>query len=252
MQYSQTLYGLILSIIPSVEQSLSLTPSLSSAARALQIIREYALSQEGEPKTVADKLEIVLGGNWSVEWTRLIDVAGLEPGDEDVQVALANVNARAKAFLPASILEEADRTINTPAERSNATSTSAHDFAVPGVVDGTISVISAFCVPSVNGFVYLEGNCDATWRRWLGQRSTVVQTWIEPVDCEEIGVLLDTPVPSIQPFSWVRVKRGCYRDDVGLALSTELRGGQRRFKVLLVPHIPTRSKDEAADAVKHL
>ncbi|KAK7441219.1 Transcription elongation factor SPT5 [Stygiomarasmius scandens] len=246
MQYSQTLYGLVPPITPSVEQSPSPTPPFSSAARALQIIREYALSQEGEPKTIADELEKLLGENWSVEWTRLIDVAGLEPGDEDVQVALANVNARAKAFLPVSILEEADRAIDTSAERSNATSTSAHDFTVPGVVDGTISVISAFCVPTVNGFVYLEGHCDATWRRWLGQRPTVVQMWIEPVDCEEIGVLLDTPVPSIQPFSWVRVKKGRYRDDVGLALSTELRGGQRHFKVLLVPRIPTRSKDEDA------
>ncbi|KAK7433844.1 hypothetical protein VKT23_020513 [Stygiomarasmius scandens] len=214
-------------------QTVRVTPPLSPAVRSLQIIRRYALTQDGEPKTIADELEKVLGTEWSVEWSRLIDVAGLEPGDDDVHAALSAVNLRAAAFLPVSVLQEAD---------SPLPSTSITPNHTPA---GISTILSAFSVPTVSGFIYIEGHCDEEWSRWLVQRSTVVkkshsQIWIEPVECEDIGTLLDTPISSIQPMSWVRVKYGLYRGDVGLALSKQMRGGQRRFKVLLVPRLHRR------------
>ncbi|KAK7435297.1 hypothetical protein VKT23_019742 [Stygiomarasmius scandens] len=199
-------------------QSLPAEASVGSAARALQIIRQYALTQDGEPKTVADELEKVLGSEWSVEWTRLIDTAGLEPGEDDVQAS---------------------------EQRQSESGIVSSDFGVANDTDTAraSTILSAFFVPTVNGFVYLEGHYDDIWLDWLMQRSTVLKNshskvWIEPVECEEIGVLLDTPVPSIPPMSWVRVTRGLYLGDVGLMFSREMRGGQRRFKVLLVPRLP--------------
>ncbi|KAK7448052.1 hypothetical protein VKT23_013809 [Stygiomarasmius scandens] len=222
------------------------TKGLSSAARALKTIRQYALTQDGEPKTVADELEKVLGSEWSVEWTRLIDAAGLEPGEGDVQAALNNVNQKAAAFLPVLVLQEASLSFSDtppiPSASLPPQSTNHHPGNHSPTVEAT-TILSAFCVPTVSGFVYLEGHCNAVWLDWFMQRSTVFKKthskiWIEPVECEEIGVLLDTPISSIHPMSWVRVKYGLYRHDVGLVLSREMRGGQRRFKVLLVPRLP--------------
>ncbi|THU96543.1 hypothetical protein K435DRAFT_858404 [Dendrothele bispora CBS 962.96] len=234
---------------PSVPPPHTQHPSPSPAARALLLIRQYALTQEGEPKSVADELEILLAAEWSMEWTRLVDAAGLEPGEDDVQAALANVNEKAKAFLPVSVLEEAERVTASSSRESD--SVSQHPL-VEAVRPPPL--LSVFCAPTVHGFVYLEGRCDAIWLHWFTRNSKVVKTrnsklWIEPVDCEEIGLLLNTPIPSIQPFSWVQVKRGLYRDDVGLTLSTEMRGGQRHFKVLLVPRLFSGSSG-SHDSVK--
>ncbi|KAK7441213.1 hypothetical protein VKT23_016694 [Stygiomarasmius scandens] len=205
------------------------------------MIRQYALTQDGEPKTLADELEKVLRSEWSMEWTRLIDAAGLEPGEDDVQAALNNVNQKAATFLPASVLQEANLD-TSPIPSASLPSQNHHSDDYSPSVDAT-TILSAFCVPTVSGFVYLEGHCDTVWLNWLMQHSTVFKKpyskiWIEPVECREIEVLLDTPVPSIHPMSWVRVKHGLYRHDVGLVFSREMRGGQRRFKVLLVPRLP--------------
>ena len=111
MRHSEELLGGMPVASPSSDHSLSpvqTSSHLSPAAHSLQMIRKYALTQDGEPKTIADELEKVLGTQWSVEWSRLIDVAGLEPGDDDVRAALSAVNLRAAAFLPISVLQEAD------------------------------------------------------------------------------------------------------------------------------------------------
>ncbi|KAK7441190.1 hypothetical protein VKT23_016671 [Stygiomarasmius scandens] len=69
MRYGQTLTGSAKSPkSSSLPVAVPIQP-LSSAARALRIIREYALTQDGEPKTVADELERILGVEWSIEWT---------------------------------------------------------------------------------------------------------------------------------------------------------------------------------------
>ncbi|THV02275.1 hypothetical protein K435DRAFT_963182 [Dendrothele bispora CBS 962.96] len=59
--------------------------------------------------------------------------------------------------------------------------------------------------------------------------------WLEPVRSEEIPELLSAkPPPSIEPFTWVRVNNGLYKDDVGLVVRRELSSGLRRLVVLLV------------------
>ncbi|KAK7448924.1 hypothetical protein VKT23_013656 [Stygiomarasmius scandens] len=198
MRYGQTLTGSAESPkSSSLPVAVPIQP-LSSAARALRIIREYALTQDGEPKTVADELERILGVEWSVEWTRLIDAAGLEPGDNDIHAALTNVDQNAAAFLPISVLQEANCS-NTSSPIPSAPLPSNSTSHSP---DNHPRILSAFCVPTVSGFVYLEGQCDDIWIDWFMQRSTIVKTpyskiWIEPVECEDIGILLDTPVSSI-------------------------------------------------------
>ncbi|KAK7444572.1 hypothetical protein VKT23_015250 [Stygiomarasmius scandens] len=201
--------------------------SVGSAAHALQIIRQYALTQDGELKTVTDELEKVLGSEWSIEWTRLIDTAGLEPGEDDVQAALSNVNQKAASFLPISVLREADSSLLSSGESFVSLTHQTHHPSNDTNTTRALTILSAFFVPTVNGFVYLEGHYDDIWLDWLMQRSTVLKkshskVWIEPVECEEIGVLLDTPVPSIPPMSWVRVTRGLYLGDVGLMFSREM------------------------------
>ncbi|KAK7442247.1 hypothetical protein VKT23_016217 [Stygiomarasmius scandens] len=207
--------------IPPVQAA----PPLSPAARSLQIIRQYVLTQEGEPKTVADELKKVLGTQLSVEWTRLIDVAGLEPGEDDVHAALNAVNIRAATFLSNSVLQDAD----SPLPPSSLSSVTRDSTQVSPPVR-TSSILTAFSVPTVSGFIYLEGHCDDEWLHWLTQRSTVFKKsnskiGIEPVECRDIGILLDTPISSIQSMSWVRVN-------------------QRRFKVLLVPRLQRHTETD--------
>ncbi|KAK7442253.1 hypothetical protein VKT23_016223 [Stygiomarasmius scandens] len=201
---------------------------LTLAGRALKTIRQYALTQEGEPKTIADELEKVLGSEWSVEWTRLIDAARMEPGEDDVQAALNNVNQMAAVFLPSSVLKEAnsDTLVHSTSLLPSIRYRNNSSFT-PG---GASTILSAFSMPTMSGFVYLEGYYDDDWLEWLMQRSMVVKKahskiWIEPVECEDVGILLDTPISSIHPMSWVRVKHGLYRGDVGFVTSKEMRGG---------------------------
>ncbi|KAK7464955.1 hypothetical protein VKT23_006163 [Stygiomarasmius scandens] len=183
----------------------------------------------------------------SVEWTRIIDVAGLEPGDDDVNAALSAVNAKVSTFLLISVIQEADSSSFPPSMLPTVSKTPSPDNVSSSV--GASTILSAFSVPTISGFIYIEGHCNDKWLHWLMQRSTVVkrshsQIWIEPVACEDIGILLDTPVSSIQPMSWVRVKYGLYRGDIGLALLKQMRGGQRHFKVLLVPHLHRRTEGD--------
>ncbi|KAK7441359.1 hypothetical protein VKT23_016606 [Stygiomarasmius scandens] len=183
-----------------VESSLSDTPPSTEPV------------QDGEPKVVADELEKILGTEWSIKWTRLIDAAGLEPGDDDIHAALSAVNLRATNFLPTSVLQEADSSSLHPSTSSSA----SNPVNIPPV--RTSAILSAFSVPTVSGFVYLEGHCDDKWLHWLMQCSTVFKKsdskiWIEPVECGDIGILLDTPISSIQSMSWVRVKYGLYHGD---------------------------------------
>ncbi|KAK7436264.1 hypothetical protein VKT23_019228 [Stygiomarasmius scandens] len=240
----------ILSAMPAVSSSsdpsippVQAPPTLSPAARSLQIIRQYALMQEGEPKTVTDELKKVLGTELSVEWTRLIDVAGLEPREDDVHAALNTVNVRAATFLPNLVLQDADSPL--PPSSSSVT----HDSTQVSPPVRTSSILSAFSVPTVSGFIYLEGHCDDEWLHWLMQCSTVFKKanskiGIEPVECTDIGILLDMPISSIQSMSWVCVKYGLYRGNVGLTISKQMRGGQRRFKVLLVPRLQRHTETD--------
>ncbi|THU94398.1 hypothetical protein K435DRAFT_798955 [Dendrothele bispora CBS 962.96] len=230
----------------------TLTHSSSPAALALRSIRQYALTQIGEPKDMADKIGQLLGPGFTVEWNRLIDAAGLEPGLEDVlaatQDALETINKKAAMFLPRSILAEAEALASLPDDStsSSVTPSAPTPISHPGGCH-SCTLLSAFTVPTVQGCVYLEGRCDEKVHEWLGNHAAVVKrqsrVWMEHMDCREIAVLLDTQPLSLQPCSWVRVTRGLYRGDVGLVVSRQMLADQHPFEVLLVPRIPPPQRE---------
>ncbi|THU75142.1 hypothetical protein K435DRAFT_881523, partial [Dendrothele bispora CBS 962.96] len=63
------------------------------------------------------------------------------------------------------------------------------------------------------------------------------RVWIESVSRLEIAQLLSSSPPSIKLFSWIRVQKGTYAEDVGLVIRREVSTGQRRLFVLLVPRL---------------
>ncbi|THU82161.1 hypothetical protein K435DRAFT_872606 [Dendrothele bispora CBS 962.96] len=245
--------------IPSHFSHTEPSPSIQSvapSARALRIIRRYAITQVGEPKDITDEIERLLGSDFSSDWNRLVDAAGLEPGVEDpvaaAQTALEAVNAKAAQFLPVSILTEADDdsgatgTITNTLLPTLGTHLSAPQSTCSLGHSTSSTLLSVFTVPTIQGYVYLEGRWDEHGRDWLRHHTAVIKTkatevFMEPVPSEDIPVLLDTPMPTIQSHSWVQVTRGPYRGDVGFVLSKQMLGGQRRFVLLLVPRLPSRN-----------
>ncbi|THU86822.1 hypothetical protein K435DRAFT_867883 [Dendrothele bispora CBS 962.96] len=234
----------------TAQQESSSPAAISPSARALRMIRQYALTQVGEPKELSDSLQSLLGCDFTVEWSHLIDRAGLEPGEEDVLGALAAVNTLAAQSLPAAVVLEADHTQDlSPVVRVGSQSKQSHNFGVEvaqRVVPPARTLLSAFCIPTVNGSVYLEGSYDDALVRFLWHHSGVIKhktssahltPWIEPVPSADVSILLEMPLPSIQPLSWVRITRGQYRDVVGLVQHREMCGSQRRLIVLLVPRL---------------
>ncbi|THV02203.1 hypothetical protein K435DRAFT_361068 [Dendrothele bispora CBS 962.96] len=108
-------------------------------------------------------------------------------------------------------------------------------------------VYSAFTVPSVLGWIYLEAGINPDFREWLRRRFDVVHTstgdvTLEAVEQAEVAQLLSSSCPSIEPFTWIRVTKGLYKDDIGLVLAREISLGGRRLRILLVPRLRLNRK----------
>ncbi|KAF5370835.1 hypothetical protein D9758_001848 [Tetrapyrgos nigripes] len=124
----------------------------------------------------------------------------------------------------------------------------------PPPIPASLPIIrSAFCLPNVSGYLYIEGepgfhpDPDTARARplmdFLQSRSIVRRTRgsglrMQPIEVKEFGELLQWQPPSIEPNTWVRItKKGLYRDDVGLVIRREMSGPLRRLMVLLVPRL---------------
>ncbi|KAK7464684.1 hypothetical protein VKT23_005891 [Stygiomarasmius scandens] len=121
-------------------------------------------------------------------------------------------------------------------------------------------VFSAFSVPDVPGAVYLEAclgpdpqntpiveflrQHPATVKVgniWLDRTSNRhrQRLWLQPIPVPEVGELLNISPPSIKLFTWVKVTRGRYKNDVGFVIRREISTAHRRLAVLLVPRLET-------------
>ncbi|KAK7434494.1 hypothetical protein VKT23_020178 [Stygiomarasmius scandens] len=119
-------------------------------------------------------------------------------------------------------------------------------------------LFSAFCVPSVSGAVYLEAYLGENPQNtpiieFLHQHPAVLRVgkvqldrssdlyhqkvWLQSIPTLEVSDLLNLSIPSINPFTWVKVTRGRYKNDVGLVIRREISTARQRLAVLLVPRL---------------
>ncbi|KAK7435688.1 hypothetical protein VKT23_019521 [Stygiomarasmius scandens] len=85
-------------------------------------------------------------------------------------------------------------------------------------------VYSAFSVPNLLGWIYLEARIGSDLRSWLHRRHDVFHSSngdivLEIVSTVEASQMLSTSLSLVQPFTWIRVTRGLYRNDTGLVLA---------------------------------
>ncbi|THV02919.1 hypothetical protein K435DRAFT_792153 [Dendrothele bispora CBS 962.96] len=79
--------------------------SPSSKLEALRIIREYALTQEGEVFEITDRVQQVLREDFTMMWCSIIDAAAREDPDEDGSTTLARAHDKALQVLSLSDFE---------------------------------------------------------------------------------------------------------------------------------------------------
>ncbi|KAK7441344.1 hypothetical protein VKT23_016591 [Stygiomarasmius scandens] len=119
-------------------------------------------------------------------------------------------------------------------------------------------LFSAFCIPNVTGAVYLEAYLGENPQNtpiieFLHQHPAVLRVgkvqlerssdlyhqkvWLQSIPTPEVGDLLSLSTPSIDPFTWVKVTQGRYKNDVGLVIHWEVSTAHQRLAVLLVPRL---------------
>ncbi|THU79612.1 hypothetical protein K435DRAFT_973095 [Dendrothele bispora CBS 962.96] len=245
-QESAIVFDIMQNNLPSGNHLIQSFDTTSAAQMAIDYIHAFACDPNGTIGEAVDQLKILLKLDpLPPAWINAIDLTVLDPL-EQAETPLAGLE-RFEVVVP-SLLSSI--TI------SKASSQSELQESVPR---GS-RMFSAFSAPDVAGFVYLEAVLgkapqnmplidflrlhpfiikSTTPRCHPGIQNHKPRVWLEPVRSEEIPELLSTkPPPSIEPFTWVRVNNGLYKDDVGLVVRRELCSGLRRLVVLLVPRFP--------------
>ncbi|THU75590.1 hypothetical protein K435DRAFT_880514 [Dendrothele bispora CBS 962.96] len=77
----------------------------SNVSEALEVIRSYALTQEGEVHEITERVQKVLKRDFTFAWCGVIDAATQEDPDEDYNVTLTRVQDKAAQSLSLSVAE---------------------------------------------------------------------------------------------------------------------------------------------------
>ncbi|THU97236.1 hypothetical protein K435DRAFT_857754 [Dendrothele bispora CBS 962.96] len=232
-------------------------PDPSQEARGWEVVQRFALGSLRTLPETETELQNVYGDQYNhSQWQDILRRINDQEDDEDTPTILAEIDKHLSSSKPDSSSSQPG-----PPLRSQPSNHSPHS-SLPSIPDQALSkhgdqtsrtiypvqqwsnshVYSAFTVPSVLGSIYVEARIDQDFRQWLRQRVDVVHSstgdvTLEVVDQAEVGQLLSSSCPSIEPFTWIRVTKGMYRHDVGLVLSRESAAGARRLKILLVPRL---------------
>ncbi|THU99081.1 hypothetical protein K435DRAFT_856046 [Dendrothele bispora CBS 962.96] len=223
--------------------------------KAIQCIRKFSQTPSTTIQEVLEDVSSILGEDPLPEiWRNAIDKAVTEP-DEEPSAGLKRFEETVPALTASRPVPPSDVCIPPhPPHLPDPTLpmiTAAEDEIL-------FRALSAFVPPNSVGSVYLEG--------YLGkdpQHSAIIEflrghyavrkcgflrddhvvgvhkrrVSIDSVSRMEIAQLLTSSPASIKPFSWIRVKKGTYADNVGLVIRREISTGQRRLVVLLVPRL---------------
>ncbi|THU76805.1 hypothetical protein K435DRAFT_878708 [Dendrothele bispora CBS 962.96] len=231
----------------------------SIQARAFDLLCQSCADPNVTIPAVEADLKKILGTAYTSPWNQALSASSPLDPDEDPSVALNRLSAMKQLLVP---------------DKSSTSISYGQLTTQPPSPD----VLSAFCVPTVTGSVYIEADLglrpqDTEFADYLRTHKTVFkyqrpfyksktlrhnqrrnessfasrpwlaksQVWLERVPCEEVATLLETPTSTIKPFSWVKITRGEYQGDTGLVLSRQKSSIQRRLRVLLVPRLPPKS-----------
>ncbi|THU86664.1 hypothetical protein K435DRAFT_804912 [Dendrothele bispora CBS 962.96] len=254
----------------------------SAEEKAFNIVCQYATDPSGSIPATHAELQRVLGPRYSSVWEQALNAATLSDPEEDPLDALKRVTDMKPHLVPcASTASPAAPSETIHASISESSSSPVLTLALKSNEPEPLprpSLKSAFSVPTVAGFIYLEAELglhpqDSDLIDSLRDNKLVIkrqepfhdlktvrqtrrraQVWLEKVPCEEVAVLLDTRAPSIPMYSWIKFRRGTYKDDVGLVVCRETSAAQRRLAVLLVPRLtrPTIRRSPTPDSdAKH-
>ncbi|KAK7471979.1 hypothetical protein VKT23_000087 [Stygiomarasmius scandens] len=235
----------------------SITDSLPE--QAFQYLLLFARSDSATmPEAEAELQKILKVDTLPQPWSIAIGKTMVEPGTS-IDVALQALYAMKNDLVPANLQSVPPRQ-PTPFsaldnETPNLTQTSTPTFLRNTNV---YHLFSAFCIPNVTGAVYLEAYLGENPQNtpiieFLRQHPAVLRVgkvqldrssdlyhqkvWLQSIPTPEVGDLLSLSTPSIDPFTWVKVTRGRYKDDVGLVIRREVSTARRRLAVLLVPRL---------------
>ncbi|THV01590.1 hypothetical protein K435DRAFT_853605 [Dendrothele bispora CBS 962.96] len=237
--------------------------------KAIVILEDFANDKYATLPQVHEELRKIYGSSYDEEmWLEFLapinDREPDEPVDNSVLLKLAE---RKKALIPSSTSTSFPMTLTNPRWTTTTTADSGGTRAVDTASSSFDDrLLSAFCVPSVSSFVYLEADLgtrpeETNIVEFLQQHEFVVKSRVlrrhqkvghslrrvimEPVFSREIGQLLSIQTPDIRVNSWVRVTRGTYSDDVGLVIRREISSSLRRLVILLVPRLGRTSDSNA-------
>ncbi|KAK7461533.1 hypothetical protein VKT23_008707 [Stygiomarasmius scandens] len=224
---------------------------------------EYLLSFAGPDSITILQAEAELQGILGMDtlpqlWSTAIGKAVVAPG---VDSPLPALYAMKNKLVPSNLLSSV---VAAPALRQTS-STSPTPISVtsnPSPVYARSSdvyrVFSAFSIPDVPGCVYLEAYLGKNPQNtpvieFLRHHPAIVkvgsvrldrtsghhhqQVWLRAIPAPEVGDLLSLTPPSINLFSWVKVTRGRYKNEVGLVIRREIATAHRRLAVLFVPRL---------------
>ncbi|KAK7441207.1 hypothetical protein VKT23_016688 [Stygiomarasmius scandens] len=193
--------------------------SRTASERAFQYLYSFAQSDSTIPEAEEELKKILQLDSLPSVWLAAIDKAGLEPG-VNPQVVFEALNAMKGDLVPLS--QEAATTVLRPQPTEvNSVHVSPHSTATD-----VHHVFAAFSVPDVSGSVYLEADLGEDPQNtpiveFLRQHPAVFkagnvrldrksslyhrQVWLRPIPPPEVGELLNLSLPSIKPFSWVKI-----------------------------------------------
>ncbi|THV01540.1 hypothetical protein K435DRAFT_793259 [Dendrothele bispora CBS 962.96] len=254
----------------------------SAEEKAFDILCHFAVDPNGSIPGTHAELQLVLGSKYTSVWDQALNAATISDPEEDPLDALKRVTDMKPHLVPciptANLTTPSGNILASVSDSSSSTPTLTLTQNSNAPNDSELhprpSLRSAFSIPTVAGFIYLEADLglrpqDSDLMDYLRGHKLVIkrqepfhqlkpvrqtrgraqaaftstpwlakaQVWLEKVSGEEIAVLLDTRAPSIKLYSWIKITRGTYKDDVGVVVCRETSAAQRRLAVLLVPRL---------------
>ncbi|THU96082.1 hypothetical protein K435DRAFT_858918 [Dendrothele bispora CBS 962.96] len=247
----------------------SAEPTRSVQAQAFDHLCSTCVDPNASIPAIEAELKNILGSHYTAQWDHALSLGSPQDPDEDPSAAMDRLMTIWEQLVP------------------HPSSASGPSVSHQPTLPSSSPLRSAFVVPIVIGFIYLEADLglrpqETDIAEYLRGHKAVIkrqrsfyksktlrqnqrrnestfaakpwlvksQVWMERISCEEVATLLSTPTPTIKTYSWVRILRGEYRGDVGLVISRQTSEVGCRLIVLLVPRLYQEPVDETTQEIE--